>query len=87
MTYGTGFPAPSRTRSSDFIASARRDVEKYSAGGIAAARLTLLGRTIDLRLLRDNGNTLRDPFTGRHVPVVEAAVLGRLAPPMWKYEK
>ena len=47
-------------------------------GGIAAARLTLLGHTSELRLLRDTGNTLRDPFTGRHVPVVEAAVLAGL---------
>ena len=49
-------------------------------GGIAAARLTLLGNTAGLRLLRDTGNTLRDPFTGRPVPVVEAGVFARLLP-------
>ncbi len=48
--------------------------------GITQARLTLLGKSTDLRLLRDTGNTLRDPFTGRAVPVVEAQVIGRLLP-------
>ena len=49
-------------------------------GGIVQARLTLLGKSADLHLLRDTGNTLRDPFTGRHVPVVEARVLAKLLP-------
>ena len=49
-------------------------------GGIVQARLTLLGKSADLHLLRDTGNTLRDPFTGRHVPVVEARVFAKLLP-------
>lgn len=49
-------------------------------GGIARARLTLMGRSIELNMLRDTGNTLRDPFTGRHVPVVEAQAAARLLP-------
>lgn len=49
-------------------------------GGIVQARLTLLGKSADLHLLRDTGNTLRDPFTGRHVPVVEARVFAELLP-------
>ena len=49
-------------------------------GGIVQARLTLLGKSADLHLLRDTGNTLCDPFTGRHVPVVEARVFAELLP-------
>ena len=49
-------------------------------GGIVPAQLTLMGKSAALNLLRDTGNTLRDPFTGRHVPVVEAGVFARLVP-------
>ena len=49
-------------------------------GGIVPAELTLLGKSAALHLLRDTGNTLRDPFTGCHVPVVEARVFAKLLP-------
>ena len=52
----------------------------HTGGGIAAAVIELQGRTEKLSLLRDSGNTLRDPFTGCAVPVVEWRVLARLLP-------
>ncbi len=52
----------------------------HSGGGIVSARLTLGGREETLSLLRDSGNTLRDPFTGCAVPIVEARVMERLLP-------
>ena len=48
------------------------------AGGLAPARLRLGESSTVLTVLRDTGNTLRDPFTGRPVPVVEGAVFERL---------
>ena len=47
-------------------------------GGTERATLSLGKASTDLTVLRDTGNTLRDPFTGRPVPVVERAVLERL---------
>ena len=49
-----------------------------SVGGTVSARLCLGGAAVELTVLRDSGNTLRDPFTGRPVPVVERQVLERL---------
>ncbi len=49
-------------------------------GGIVTARLELKGRQTSLSFLRDTGNTLKDPFTGCAVPVVEAGVIARLLP-------
>ena len=48
-------------------------------GGMGAARIVPVelyygGKTVKLRALRDTGNTLRDPITGRSVLVVDAAV-------------
>ena len=47
---------------------------------LVSVRLELGDRAAVCTALRDNGNTLRDPFTGRGVPVVERRVLARLAP-------
>lgn len=52
----------------------------HSGGGIAAAAIELRGRREKLTLLRDSGNTLRDPFTGCALPVVEWRVFARLLP-------
>lgn len=48
-------------------------------GGMGAARIVPVelyhgGRTVKLRALRDTGNTLRDPITGKSVLVVDAVV-------------
>ena len=79
--YALGFPALVLTAGTVYL-GAWLLLQGTAAhpGGIVRAKLTLLGRSAELRLLRDSGNTLRDPFTGRHVPVVEAAVLARLLP-------
>ncbi len=47
-------------------------------GGTVPAKLHLGNAATELRMLRDTGNTLRDPFTGRAVPVVERQVIARL---------
>lgn len=52
----------------------------HTGGGIVSARIELFGRMEKLSLLRDSGNTLRDPFTGCAVPVVEWRVFARLLP-------
>lgn len=52
----------------------------HTGGGIAPAAIELRGRREKLTLLRDSGNTLRDPFTGCALPVVEWRVLARLLP-------
>ena len=52
----------------------------HAGGGIASAAIGLRGHTEKLSLLRDSGNTLRDPFTGCAVPVVEWRVFVRLLP-------
>lgn len=55
-------------------------VMAHTGGGIVSGQLELMGRSTALRFLRDTGNTLRDPFTGAAVPVVESSVLARLLP-------
>ncbi len=52
----------------------------HTAGGIVSARLELLGKSISLFLLRDTGNTLRDPFSGVAIPVVEQSTFAALLP-------
>lgn len=52
----------------------------HTGRGIASAAIELQGRTEKLTMLRDSGNTLRDPFTGCAVPVVEWRVFARLLP-------
>lgn len=54
-----------------FRSSARAAVE----GQVVRASVTRGGRTIHIRLLRDTGNTLADPETGRVVCVVEEKAL------------
>lgn len=52
----------------------------HAGGGTAAAAIELRGRREKLTVLRDSGNTLRDPFTGSALPVVEWRVFARLLP-------
>lgn len=49
-------------------------------GGILSGELTLRGKSITLSLLRDTGNTLHDPFTGKALPVIEWAAIAKLLP-------
>ena len=79
--YALGFPALVLTAGAVYLGAwlLLQGVMAHP-GGIVQARLTLLGKSADLHLLRDTGNTLRDPFTGRHVPVVEARVFAELLP-------
>ncbi len=52
----------------------------HTGGGMTAAVISMQGRREKLSLLRDSGNTLRDPFMGCAVPVVEWRVFARLLP-------
>lgn len=52
----------------------------HTGGQIVAARLKLAGRSTWVSVLRDSGNTLRDPFSGNAVPVLERGVLTELMP-------
>ncbi len=52
-----------------------------SAGELAAVRLALDGRSVELTALRDTGNTLTDPVAGIPVLVAEGALLLPLLPP------
>ena len=52
-----------------------------SAGDLAAVRLALDGRSVELTALRDTGNTLTDPVAGIPVLVAEGALLLPLLPP------
>ena len=52
-----------------------------SAGELAAVRLALDGRNVELTALRDTGNTLTDPVAGIPVLVAEGALLLPLLPP------
>ena len=52
-----------------------------SAGELAAVRLVLDGRSVELTALRDTGNTLTDPVAGIPVLVAEGALLLPLLPP------
>ena len=52
----------------------------HAGGGTVSAQIELLGRTEKLTMLRDSGNTLRDPFTGCAVPVVEWRIFAKLLP-------
>lgn len=49
-------------------------------GGIVSAELSLRGKSICLSLLRDTGNTLHDPFTGKALPVIEWETIAKLLP-------
>ena len=50
----------------------------HTGGETADVCLTHCGRTARVRLLRDTGNTLTDPLTGRGVPVIDVHALGGL---------
>lgn len=52
-----------------------------SARELAAVRLALDGRSVELTALRDTGNTLTDPVAGIPVLVAEGALLLPLLPP------
>ena len=49
-------------------------------GELTALTLTRKGRSVTLQALRDTGNTLRDPITGRPVVVVEGETIRELLP-------
>ena len=49
-------------------------------GGILSGELTVRDKTICLSLLRDTGNTLHDPFTGKALPVIEWEAMAKLLP-------
>ena len=51
------------------------------AGELVPVRVVLAGRGVELTALRDTGNTLTDPATGRPVLVAEGAALLPLLPP------
>lgn len=55
-----------------------RDGAAYTGGAVAWAELQYRGRTARVRLLRDTGNTLRDPVTGLGVPVIDRHALASL---------
>ena len=58
----------------------------HTGGDIVTVRLTLDGRQISLRALRDTGNTLRDPLTGQPVLIVSRRALPRLLPGLTQTE-
>lgn len=57
-----------------------RRAARHSPGELRKVTVTLAGRTICLTALRDTGNTLTDPVTGRPVLVAEAARILPLFP-------
>lgn len=52
----------------------------HSGGDLIPVEATLAGRTVHFTALRDTGNTLRDPITGRSVLVAEAELVCGLLP-------
>lgn len=59
----------------------RRLGQHAAAGGeLVSARLTLMGRTVELTALVDTGNTLTDPVSGRPAVVAEGDSLRDLFP-------
>ena len=77
--YALGFPTLAMTAGAIYLGSwLLLQGTARNAGGIERATLCLGGGCTQLTVLRDSGNTLRDPFTGRPVPVVETQVLERL---------
>lgn len=54
-----------------------------TAGELEELRLSHRGRTVTLLALRDTGNTLQDPLTGRPVVVVEGEKLRELVPELF----
>lgn len=59
-----------------FRAAARHGVR----GELTEVKLSLEGRTVELTALRDTGNVLRDPATGRQVLVADGRALAALWP-------
>ena len=51
-----------------------------SGGELETVTIELAGREVSLLALRDSGNTLSDPVTGRQVLVAEGRCLGSLFP-------
>jgi len=52
----------------------------HTGGDIIPVSVEVQGRTMELRALRDTGNTLKDPMTGQAVLVVEGHKLAQLFP-------
>lgn len=48
---------------------------RHGAGQLVRACVSCGGRSAEVTLLRDTGNTLTDPLTGESVPVIERAAL------------
>ena len=55
-------------------------IAEHGGGEITPLRLSLNGRSAELRALRDTGNTLRDPITNERVLVADWQTLARLLP-------
>ena len=53
---------------------------RHAGGELLRARIEYGGRSAELTLLRDTGNTLTDPLTGAGVPVIERTALLPLFP-------
>ena len=53
---------------------------QHTGGDIVPLQLTLAGKTLQIRALRDTGNTLRDPVTGQAVLVLGKGVFRSLLP-------
>ena len=53
------------------------------SGEIVELKLRLGKNTLSLQALRDTGNTLQDPVSGKQVPVVEGASIAGILPDNW----
>ena len=52
----------------------------HTGGDLVPVTLMLEGRAVQLRALRDTGNTLRDPVTGQPVLIADNRILAQLLP-------
>ena len=55
-----------------------RGSAQHTDGELAEVTICYRGRSVTLTLLRDTGNTLTDPQTGKGIPVVSEGALRRL---------
>lgn len=63
-----------------FLTAVFRRTARHGGGELAVATLELKGRTVRLTALRDTGNTLTDPVTGKGVLVCEGERVTGLFP-------
>lgn len=52
----------------------------HTGGDIVSMTVELDGRTVEAKALRDTGNMLRDPVSGRQIPVASRQILEKLLP-------